>query len=154
MTTETQAKSGGLGSWIFAIVIIAVAGFIILRPTKPAPVPPFFASGATSLDSAISRADAEGKLVYAFATADWCGPCQTFKKGALIDPRVADWIEANAVPVYIDVDKSPGDAQRLNVRPIPASIMLRDGSEVSRIEGVESADTFLAWLEQSARSAG
>lgn len=138
-----------IGSWVFTIAIVLVAGFIILRPTKPAPTPALFASGAANLDEAIARAETEGKLVYAFATADWCGPCQSFKKGALSDPGVSAWIEENAVPVYIDVDQAPDDAQRLNVGGIPASYIIKDGEIVSSVAKAISADALLSWLQQS-----
>ncbi len=141
------------GSWIFIIAIVAVAAFIFLRPTPQAPKPALFTSGASSLDAAIDRAEDTGKVVFAFATADWCGPCQTFKKGALADPRVAEWVEQNAEPVYIDVDASPSDAQRLGVRGIPASYVLKDGEIVNATSGVQGAGAFLDWLEQSKAAA-
>lgn len=144
------SKPRDIGSWVFAAGIIALALVIFARPTPKAPVPALFASGAETLDDAMRRSEASGRPIFAFATADWCGPCQVYKKNALADPRVAEWVGANAEPVYIDIDASPDDARRLGVRPIPATFLIKDGRVIGKAEGVMSADALLSWLNTNA----
>lgn len=114
--------------------------------SRDAPTPPSFAEGVP-LDNAIELADGADRVVFAVATADWCPPCKTYKRGALSDDRVTAWLGANAVPILIDVDEFPDDASRLGVSSIPATFILRDGEVVARSEGAWSAGALLDWLD-------
>jgi len=116
-----------------------------------APTPSAFAAG-TSLDQALAESAATGRPVLALATADWCGPCQAFKRGALADEGVAAWIGAHTVPVLVDLtdEGAPGAqeaARLLMVESIPALVMLREGEVVDRVAGVLSRERLMAWLE-------
>lgn len=143
-----SAKRGDIGSWVFTVGLIAVAAVIFFRPTSKAPVPEVFEASAPTLESAIDAAAESGKPVFAVATADWCGPCQAYKRGALSDERVAGWLRDNTEPVYINVDDSPDAAGRLGVRSIPATFMITpDGTVIAAHEGGWSAENLLSWLE-------
>lgn len=113
-----------------------------------APVPAMFDKTVT-LEAGEARAAKEGKVVFAFATADWCGPCQQFKRDALADARVEEWVRARATPVYIDVDERADEAERLSVSSIPAVYVLRDGRVLAKREGVLSAKDLLAMLQEA-----
>jgi thioredoxin-like negative regulator of GroEL len=115
-----------------------------------APTPAGFDHDGPGLSQAIDRARAEGRVVLALATADWCGPCQSFKRGALADERVTAWLEANAVTAYIDVDRRPDDAGALGVSAIPTTVLFRDGREVDRFTGPVSAGELLDRLAKAA----
>lgn len=143
-----MSKLRDFGTWVFALGAIALLGVFYFQGGA-AKVPGFFATGSTSLDAAVAEAEEEGRLVFALATADWCGPCQVYKKNALSDPRVERWVAANAEPLYLDVDERGEDAARLGVRSIPATFIIKDGVVVDRIVGVASADQLLGWLEKS-----
>lgn len=142
-------RRGNWGNILFGIGLLVIAAFVIFRPTEPAPVPAVFEAGERSLQAALERAEAEDRVVFAVATADWCGPCQSYKKGALTDPRVAQWVGANAVPLYLDIDASPEDAEALAISGIPASFIIRDGRVVARQGGLMSADELVGWLESA-----
>lgn len=131
---------------LIVVIALCVAVFIV-RPGH-APIPPVF-SQRLSLPDAAARAAQSGRPVLVFATADWCGPCQQFKRTTLVDPAVADWITQNAVPVYLDVDRSQDLAGGLSIMSIPTSIMMRDGQAVSRLSGAVGVDEYLAWLKTS-----
>lgn len=112
-----------------------------------APMPSVFDPSVT-LASATAAAKGSDKPVLVFATADWCGPCQVFKRGALADERVATWIREHTWPVYLDIDKSKNDAAALGVRAIPCLILLKGESIVDMIDGAHEADVVLEWLKQ------
>ncbi|MFN0010786.1 MAG: thioredoxin family protein [Phycisphaerales bacterium] len=133
---------------IIAAVVLAASSLTALQlfRGRVAPVPGAFAP-AQRLPEALAQSATSGKPVLAFATADWCGPCQAFKRGALAHPKVAEWITANTIPVYIDIDTHAADARQLAVYSIPALVLIRpDGSRPSRFEGNRSAEDLLAFL--------
>ena len=135
------------------IVIVALLSGLYWWLGRSAPTPTLFGQ-SVSLDEAMASAEAEDKIVFAYATASWCTPCQQFKRGALSDERVIDWMEANAVPVYIDIDENPNDAMRLGVRPIPASFIIADGKIVDTVVGPVGAKDFVSWLESTRARSG
>lgn len=141
----------------FFFLAAAVAAFVVLRGVLGAgvaPTPPVFEGGPASLRDALARAKEQGKLVFAYATADWCGPCQVFKRTALVDPQVEDFLRRRTVPVYIDIDKAPRDAAALAVMGIPSSNLLTPTGEiVARMEGAYSGAALLRWLKAAAAKA-
>lgn len=139
------------------LILIVFAGVMVFQNylSEPAPRPGMFSSDVRLNDAIDKTAGSEGEsdLVFAVATADWCAPCQRYKRGALSDPQVQEWVSENTQPVYINVDKHSEEAQRLGVRGIPATFLLRDGEVVSRITGARSADDLLRWLKEQNASA-
>lgn len=128
------------------LVLIAFAAVVFLRGGgSRAPVPEVFAAGLT-FEEAQTEAAASGKPVFALVTADWCGPCQSLKRGALSDPRVVDLIRANAVPVYLEEATAMTHIQALGVRAYPTAVILRDGQVEQMIEGGASPDNYLRTL--------
>lgn len=140
------------GSILFLLLIVAVLALLplIRGGGGVAPMPGVFDEGL-SLAEAEARAAEEGRLTLVFATADWCGPCQRFKRGALVDPEVEAWVQAHTVPTVLDLTSPRGEAaqqaERLGVGPIPAVILLRDGAVVARRQGATPAGNFRRWLE-------
>jgi thiol:disulfide interchange protein len=145
---------GKLGPVLFGFVMIGVLAVIMLTRGGTAPTPAAFTGDAAtmSLGEARERAGEQGRVVFAVATADWCGPCQTYKKGALADTRVEAWLNERAVPLILDVtDGMPPDAESLGVQTIPASFVIApDGRVLASQAGAMSADQLLPWLEQAA----
>jgi thioredoxin 1 len=135
--------------WGTILLIIAFLG-VWSWLGRTAPTPPVFDEGVT-LASAVDAAAAD-RFVFAVATADWCGPCQGYKRNALTDERVEQWIADNAVPVYINVDRRPEDAAALGVSAIPATFLLKDGQIVAGASGAMGADALLDWLNDAARN--
>ena len=146
-----RSSTSGLG-----VLVVIVAGFVAIQlwRGRPAGTPAFFEPGVTLRD-ALAASERSGRPVLAVATADWCGPCQGFKRGALSDTRVAEWIETHTEPVSIDATK-PGnpDAAALGVRSVPTVILLRGGEELARHEGAMSASAMLDWGERVLASQG
>lgn len=147
MKLSTSHLSGPLGFGL--LLLAAVISIRAIAGSGIAGVPPIFHESLT-YEEATQRAQESGKPILVFATADWCGPCQTFKKGALSDAAVIKTATASTIPVYVDIDVRTDLAQQFEVRGIPAMIMIRDGRIIDRFEGVRSAGATRAWLDQAA----
>ena len=132
----------------FAIILLAAV--VLIRTVAGgggvAPVPDMFDSSLTFTE-ALERSELSDKPVFAFVTADWCGPCQTMKRGALADRRVADVVRTRTEPVYIDGDEHPDIVQSLGVRGFPTVVIIRDGKIVDGSSGVMTTPGLLAWLD-------
>jgi thiol:disulfide interchange protein len=144
---DTRPSKLGAALTVGMIVVLAL---LLLRQFGggAAATPPAFEGTPTLADAKVSAA---GKPVLVFATADWCGPCQAFKRGALRDRRVTDAIGRLTVPVYLDIDKAKDDAASLGIFSIPALVVIREGRASSKLEGVHDAERVVAWLEEVSR---
>lgn len=128
------------------LILVAFSVILFFRAGgSKAPMPGVFAAGLT-FEQAQTEAAASGKPVLALVTADWCGPCQSLKRGALSDPRVVELIRNNAVPVYLEEASAMAHIQTLGVRAYPTTVILRDGQVDQMIEGGASPDDYLRTL--------
>lgn len=109
-------------------------------------MPAVFVNAPHTLTEGLSKAAAEKRTLIAFATASWCGPCQSFKRGALSDAKVMQAMNQAGVPAYIDVDQDQEGAGLLKVFSIPVLIAMKDGKEVGRLEGNQDAGDVVEWL--------
>lgn len=134
---------------VLLVVVVGLAAVQLIRSQGVAPVPEAFEAEQT-LDEAVDLARVDDRVVLAIATADWCGPCQSYKRGALADAQVQDWIDENAVAVMVDIDAMPADARRLmepaGVNGIPATFLLHDGQVIAHFVGGRDAETLREWL--------
>lgn len=66
--------------------------------------------------------------------ADWCGPCQMMK------PTVEEFKEAHPEikVIAINIDEEDELAEKYHVSTIPCLVVLKEGEEVRRAEGVQS----------------
>ncbi len=144
-------KSNWRGLLVPAIVVVA-ALFFLQRfrgggGSGVAPVPAVFSQGLT-LAQAQDQSKLAGKPMLVYATADWCGPCQHFKRTTLLDPEVVAFIQSSTIPVYLDIDHHKEDAAKFNITSIPATVLVRDGSMVAKFSaGAVGANEYLAWLK-------
>lgn len=148
-------RGGNVVNTFGKLLVIAVAltalyllGSLVGRGSA-APIPPLF-DGSVALSESERLAEQKNRVVLVYATADWCGPCQAFKSSTLVDPRVEEWVGANAVPVYLNVDHEPTDAERFSIVSIPSTILLRNGRVLGKLQGAVGSDEYLEWLKATA----
>ncbi|MDH4365949.1 MAG: thioredoxin [Acidimicrobiia bacterium] len=75
--------------------------------------------------------------------AEWCGPC---KMVAPILAEIADEQDGKVRVAKLNVDESPGVAQRFGVMSIPTMIVFRDGEIDRRIVGAKGKAQLMAEL--------
>ena len=66
--------------------------------------------------------------------ADWCGPCQMMKLTVEEFKELHPEIKVTAV----NIDDEEELAEKYNVVTIPCLVVLKDGEEIKRAEGVQS----------------
>jgi thioredoxin len=97
---------------------------------------------ATFETDVIARS-AEGPVVVDF-WADWCGPCHAL--APVLESAVAERGDEVSL-VKVDVDASPGLAQRYDIRGIPAVKAFKDGRVVAEFTGAQPAQAVAAFLD-------
>ena len=134
-----------------AIGLLAVIGilFVVWRSAGPSSAMAWH----DNVDDAIVAAQQKGKPILAFFTADWCGPCQSFKQNVLTDAGVARALESRFVLVKIDLTEGTGApaiaAQQLGVRSIPTLIVYDAGGQhIDTASGGMSPAQLIQWLDQ------
>lgn len=137
-------KRSRLPIFVALFVVLGGAWFVFNRPGK-APLPAAFAGGLT-FEQGRAKASAENKLLVVVASADWCSPCQRYKREALADARVSEWLGANAVAVMLDVTNDNPEAAQLGISAIPVTLFFRNGTELSRREGLLGTEELLGWF--------
>ncbi len=80
-------------------------------------------------------------------SAEWCGPC---KMMAPVLQQVKKKVGDNASIVKIDVDRNPQISAQFKIRGVPTFILFKDGEQVWRQSGMQSADFLENLLNQHA----
>ena len=134
--------------------VLAFVGLFVLKSffIRTAPVPEMFGEGLT-LQQAVDRSLEKDGVVLAVVTADWCGPCQSYKKNGLTDERVARWITRHGEPVYIGYDLNKELAEQLGVQSFPTTLFIYEGKTLGAISGVMSGDNLLTFLDRGLNEA-
>ncbi|MDD5662801.1 MAG: thioredoxin [Victivallaceae bacterium] len=85
---------------------------------------------------------AQGTIIVDF-WASWCGPCRSMLK-IIDDLASSDKLQAGVTIGKVDIDANPDLAAQFNVMTIPTLIVFKDGKEIKRFVGVQSADTLIS----------
>lgn len=103
-----------------------------------------------SLEQAIAKASAEGKLVLVDVGAYWCPPCHRLDEEVFVRPEVGEAIAARFVAVHVDAEKGDGPeiSERYHVQAFPTLLVLEStGIEKGRVVDFLPAADLLAALE-------
>ena len=147
-----------LSSWgfIFAIVVaVGLLAFVRQYAGRTAQTPEMFASGV-SLEQALVESNSSGRPLFVVITADWCPPCQMYKRDALADAQVVGAVLDAAIPVYIDHDKHKDDVARLagmglpDRFGLPTTLIVREGAIAEFVQGRQSPADVVALVRRSA----
>ncbi len=85
---------------------------------------------------------AAGPTLVDFGAA-WCGPCVMV--GPIVE-QVAQGYAGRLKVVKMDVDANPNTPQRLGIMSIPALILFRGGTEVTRLIGFRPREALIEAL--------
>lgn len=109
-----------------------------------------------TIESALAQAKAERKLIFLDFVADWCSPCKQVEQEVFTDPQVADYINQNFISFKVHTDNFENGhsdyALKMGVKPLPTLMVINDkGSEMGRITGYKTANTYLLALRRIER---
>ena len=158
MKSYLAERSGLLSASSLLTIVLALAGRAgaddALEPggaEAPAERPEVSAGAEplpwlSSLDEGHRRALADRKPVLVHAGTAWCPNCRELEaqfETPAVQAELGRWTR-----VYVDVDRSAGDAEQLNVSLVPAlRIRSPGGWTVASRDGYVSADELLGWLQ-------
>lgn len=130
------------------------------KPVEPTPAPGVQPDGEIvsavtwlhgSLDEALARAKAEGKLVLLDVGAYWCPPCHQLDEEVFVRPEVGERIDRGYVALHVDAEKGDGPelCERYDVQAYPTVLVLEaTGVEKGRVVDFRPAPELLAALDR------
>jgi YHS domain-containing protein len=105
----------------------------------------------TNLNSARQQAMQSNRLVLIHFWSENCPPCVQMERDIFARPDAAAALEANYVPVKINVLSSPFTSKQWGVGSTPSEIILRpDGQVIERLSGGATVEQYLGKLNQIA----
>ena len=79
--------------------------------------------------------------------AEWCGPCKAM---APILKDVVRQLDGAGRVIKVDIDKNPGLAQQLRIQGVPTFMVYRNGKQLWRQSGMQSAQALLQVMRSAA----
>jgi thioredoxin 2 len=76
--------------------------------------------------------------------ADWCGPCHML---APVISQLSSELAGRIKVAKLNIDENPRTAARFGVQSIPTLLVLKSGTEVDRLVGVQPKQEILRRLE-------
>ena len=151
---NSQSKPRVPIGWIVAVLLVigAWAGAYALRGGGEKHVMEGWADGMPAGQRAAQDAD---KPMVVLFTAGWCPPCRALKKNVLTQGKVHAALQADFVPVQIDLTDTSSEnpntavAQAYGVQGIPAVILMSPtGEPIEAYQGKHDVASFTAWLSR------
>jgi thioredoxin 2 len=100
----------------------------------------------------VETADRASLPVLVDLWAPWCGPCRRISP---VLEEVAKELAGRIKLVKVNVDNSPGIAERFTVQAVPTLLILNRGEVVARQAGAAPSDILRDWVEKAiARTTG
>ena len=104
-----------------------------------------------SIENAKRVANQTNRLVLIEFSASWCGQCRIMESEVFSQPAVARTIEANYVPVRVNVDYAEQTARRYGITGLPTTVIIAPtprGEVLSSIRGRVDAMEYMAMLNR------
>ncbi len=121
---------------IFKVSISLFAGLLLFSQVAAA------INWGYNFDSALRRADAEGKPVMVDFSTEWCGWCKVMEKNTFSNSEV-NALAAKFVCVKVDGDKSRDLVRKYNIKGYPTTLFLNEkGVPIERVVGYLPPDRF------------
>nr|WP_320193060.1 thioredoxin family protein [uncultured Desulfobacter sp.] len=96
----------------------------------------------------MALAGKEGKNIFLYFHASWCGYCTKLKKETFTDDRIKDYLNDHFVSIAVDTDKREKLARQWGVRGLPTLWFLEpDGTKINSLPGFATADQLLSILQ-------
>ncbi len=154
MNDEDGIRKERVSGWPSKWVIAALIGGVVLLQWSSLKELYYSAAGIEApespiaweheLDAALASAKAQQRPVLLVFGASWCPPCKKMKRDVWPDPEVAQLVESNFVPLYVDVDErsQANVSARYRVSSIPAVFILdAEGTEIQRSSSMSVSST-------------
>lgn len=133
---------------LIVLVLLALALPSVISLIRGKAQTPDIFSQAYTLEQARELSSQTGKPMFVLATADWCAPCQSLKRGAMVNPEVAQLVSERTIPVYLEDGVNPEQIRDLGVRAYPTTMIIQDGRVMTAIEGAARAGSFVKKLSE------
>ncbi len=99
-------------------------------------------------EKGIAMAKAQGKKVFLYFHADWCGYCTKMKKTTFKDNSVIRYLNDNFIAISVDSDREKKIAGSYGVRGLPTYWLLKeDSTKLSSLPGYVDAERLLVVLK-------
>ncbi|MGB3801941.1 MAG: thioredoxin family protein [Lewinella sp.] len=98
-------------------------------------------------DEALAKADAEDKLIFVDAYAEWCGPCKMMANNVFPQENVGDFFNTNFISVQYDMEKpESADFREFHRAPaFPTLLFINaDNEPVHRVIGARQGDQLIS----------
>lgn len=90
----------------------------------------------------------EGKSIFLYFHAAWCGYCSKLKKETFTDDRIKAYLKDHFISIGVDTDKREKLASQWEVRGLPTLWFLEaDGTKINNLPGFVNADQLLSILK-------
>lgn len=153
ITSASRPFPIGWGFAVLLVIVVWMAAFA-LRGGGEKEIMTGWVDGMPAGQQLAQEAD---KPMVVMFTAGWCGPCQSLKKNVLTKAEVHEQLQADFVPVQIDLtDQSANNpnmavASEYGVRGYPTILaMTPDGKVIEAYGGNRTVTSFNAWLSRLA----
>lgn len=103
-----------------------------------------------NIESAQNLANNSDKNIMIFFTTEWCSPCRIMKRQVFADNDVMKAMDAEVIPVEIDIDDSNAEAlvKQYNIGATPTTIFINpQGNVMDYAVGKMDKSKFLEMLE-------
>ncbi len=103
-----------------------------------------------NLAAAKLQAEETGKPMLLVFSASWCPPCKTMKRQVWPDAEVGRVVQADYVPLYVDVDlpEHADLVERYQINGIPSVFLVNKEGDILRKANFMSRDEALSFLSR------